>query len=391
MGGLNPNLQHESGTRGQGQDGLREGWPVSRGTSPDGGEDRALGETIAKLLKRKDRRAGGEGGFMKPDSRNSSFDKDFGRKHGRRGHLGSCCLFIFTWSLLDRTCTRSPSIWNTIWHMNCYTCLKRGRPQAVRHAGKVTCAPMRRGTTLVLSTDVLYRLICECRPVQALVEPAGMPLRVWSWRSPSGEAWHAQVGAPDAWRTQGAQDRARQRDQEGPWAQVVEAVMVRYPVAFERDGESVLVSFPDFPEAHTFGDDEDEALARAEDALLTVLDAYIRDRQDIPVPSRARGPQVALSGLVSAKLGLYGAMRASGIGKAELARRLGCHLPQVDRLLDLGHASRLEQLEQALQAIGRRLAVTVVPAHTPARSTRRRPGSATRSRSTRSRRLPARP
>ena len=92
----------------------------------------------------------------------------------------------------------------------------------------------------------------------------------------------------------------------------------------------MLVSFPDFPEAHTFGDDEEEALAHAEDALLTVLDAYIRDRQDIPVPSRSGGPQVALSGLVSTKLGLYGAMRASGIGKAELARRLGCHLPQVE-------------------------------------------------------------
>jgi antitoxin HicB len=167
--------------------------------------------------------------------------------------------------------------------------------------------------------------------------------------------------------------------------------MVRYPVALESDGDTVLVSFPDFPEAHTFGDDEEEALARAEDALLTILDAYIRDRHGIPAPSRAGGPHVALSGLVCAKLGLYGAMRASGIGKAELARRLGCHLPQVDRLLDLGHASRLDKLEQALQAIGRRLAVTVVPARSPARGTRRRSGTATRSKSTRSRRLRARP
>jgi len=154
--------------------------------------------------------------------------------------------------------------------------------------------------------------------------------------------------------------------------------MVRYPVALESDGNTVLVSFPDFPEAHTFGDDEEEALTRAENALLTLLDAYIRDRQDIPAPSRAGGPHVPLSGLVSAKLGLYGAMRASGIGKAELARRLGCHLPQVDRLLDLRHASRLDQLEQALHAIGRRLAVSVVPAGAPARGARRSPSAGKR-------------
>ena len=167
--------------------------------------------------------------------------------------------------------------------------------------------------------------------------------------------------------------------------------MVRYPVALERDGDTVLVSFPDFPEAHTFGDDKEEALARAEDALLTVLDAYIRDRQDIPVPSRAGAPHVTLSGLVSAKLGLYGAMRASGIGKAELARRLGCHLPQVDRLLDLGHASRLDQLEPALQAVGRRLAVSVVPASSRARGTRRRASVGKRSGPTGSRTVRARP
>ena len=44
---------------------------------------------------------------------------------------------------------------------------------------------------------------------------------------------------------------------------------------------------------------------------------------------------------------------------AELARRLGWHMPQVDRLLDLHHASRLDQAEAALNALGRRLEVSV--------------------------------
>jgi antitoxin HicB len=52
-------------------------------------------------------------------------------------------------------------------------------------------------------------------------------------------------------------------------------------------------------------------------------------------------------------------MRRSRVGKAELARRLNCHLPQVDRLLDLTHASRLDQLEAAFRALGHVLSIQI--------------------------------
>ena len=71
---------------------------------------------------------------------------------------------------------------------------------------------------------------------------------------------------------------------------------------------------------------------------------------------------VTLPALAEAKIGLYAAMRAAGVGKAELARRLNCHLPQIDRLLDLTHSSRLEQLEGALRALGKQLSVEIIEA-----------------------------
>ena len=49
---------------------------------------------------------------------------------------------------------------------------------------------------------------------------------------------------------------------------------------------------------------------------------------------------------------------ACGCRKAELARRVGWHLPQVDRVLDVNHHSRLDQMDAALGAIGLRLEVT---------------------------------
>ena len=138
--------------------------------------------------------------------------------------------------------------------------------------------------------------------------------------------------------------------------------MVRYPVTLTPDdNDTILVTFPDFPEATTFGEDEEEALARAVDALETVIDAYIRDKRDIPAPSKVTGASVALPPLVHTKVQIYAEMRAQHVGKAELARRLKVHLPQVDRLLNVKHVSKIDQLEAAANALGAHLNVTLEP------------------------------
>jgi antitoxin HicB len=136
--------------------------------------------------------------------------------------------------------------------------------------------------------------------------------------------------------------------------------MLRYSVKLSKDTNgSILVDVPDVPEAHTFGEDRAEALLRAADAIETALMIYIGQRRDLPTPAAGKGPFVILPALTEAKLALYTAMRGSKIGKAELARRLNWHLPQVDRLLDLRHSSRLDKLEAAFRTLGRRLSIQV--------------------------------
>ena len=71
---------------------------------------------------------------------------------------------------------------------------------------------------------------------------------------------------------------------------------------------------------------------------------------------------VQLPTLTVVKVILYQGMRNQNIGKAELARRLGWHLPQVDRVLNVNHHSRLDQMDAALGAIGLRIEVTSVAA-----------------------------
>ena len=135
--------------------------------------------------------------------------------------------------------------------------------------------------------------------------------------------------------------------------------MYDYPVTLEDDEGTVLVTFLDVP-ALTYGEDEADALARAVDALETVLQAMIDDRQDIPAPSPADGrPAVRPSLLGRLKIAAYQAMRERGWRKADLARALGVNPRQVDRLLDLRHGSTVDQLEAALRACGRRADLVV--------------------------------
>ncbi len=134
--------------------------------------------------------------------------------------------------------------------------------------------------------------------------------------------------------------------------------MFNYPVTLTQDGDSFMATFPDVPEAITFGHTEQEALEMAVDALETALSFYVDDRKPLPVPSAIPGlPCVRPSALESIKLAVYQEMLAQGVRKAELARRLGWNAPQVDRLFDLGHASRLDQLEAAAKALGRHIEV----------------------------------
>jgi len=133
-----------------------------------------------------------------------------------------------------------------------------------------------------------------------------------------------------------------------------------YPAQLEAEEDGgYVVTFPDFGIGVTEGDTREEALAKAADLLETMVANYMAEGWDLPAPSPVAGrPLVRLAPLVAAKAEVYWAMRAQGISKAELARRIGVSPQQAQRLFDIHHASRLDQIESALAALGRRLIVT---------------------------------
>lgn len=139
--------------------------------------------------------------------------------------------------------------------------------------------------------------------------------------------------------------------------------MWSYPIVFTPDSNgTLLVTFPDVPEAITVGENKEDACVQALDALEAAFEIYFAQKRQIPMPSRPKRGQsvVTLPALVATKVLLANAMVQKNVRKADLARRLNVNQVQIDRLLKLNHSSKLEMVESALAVLGKRLEVRAV-------------------------------
>lgn len=140
--------------------------------------------------------------------------------------------------------------------------------------------------------------------------------------------------------------------------------MDHYQALFEPDRKAggYVVTFPDFGYGVTQAETEEEAMELAQDLLMLTIGDYIREGKRLPKPSRRRGAKfrlVPLTGLQSAKSELYSAFLDSRQTKAEFARRIGIPRTHIERLFSMRHHSRLDQIEAAFAAIGKRLHIEV--------------------------------
>jgi len=100
-------------------------------------------------------------------------------------------------------------------------------------------------------------------------------------------------------------------------------------------------------------------LLHAADALESALDFYFEDRRPVPAPSKPKRGQrvVELPASVSAKVLLLNEMLRQKVRPAELARRIGTTPQEVNRLTNIHHRTRIDGIDKALRALGKRLIV----------------------------------
>lgn len=137
---------------------------------------------------------------------------------------------------------------------------------------------------------------------------------------------------------------------------------MRYPARLKAEEEGgYVVTFPDIPEAITQGEDVDDALHHAAEALETALEFYFEDRRPVPPPSKPKRGQrlVELPPSVAAKVLLLNEMLRQKVRPAELARRIGTTPQEVNRLTNIRHTTRIDRVDTALRALGKRLLIRV--------------------------------
>lgn len=137
---------------------------------------------------------------------------------------------------------------------------------------------------------------------------------------------------------------------------------MEYAVQIDREGDAFVVSSRDLPELNSVGYSLEEAFAEALDGIETALMIYYMDgKKAIPSPSEAHDGEhlINLPAQVSLKIALYNEMLKQKITRAELGRRLHWQQAQVNRLWSLDHSTKLESIEAAFNALGRKIELVV--------------------------------
>lgn len=135
---------------------------------------------------------------------------------------------------------------------------------------------------------------------------------------------------------------------------------MRYPINLEPCEGGYFVSFPDIPEALTQGDTREEALEMGLDALVTSFDFYFEDNRSVPAPGDITGDFVEVPLSVAAKVMLLNAFVDAGLTQVELANRMGVKKQEVTRIFDLHHTTKIDTIQKAMSALGKRLELTAV-------------------------------
>ena len=134
----------------------------------------------------------------------------------------------------------------------------------------------------------------------------------------------------------------------------------RYLAVLEDDPDGgVNATFPDVPEAITFGRDRADALRSAADALGLALRGYLAVGLELPKAVADGHDMLSPHADDLLKIAFVDAFRQSNLSTEAFRDLSGMKPWQVEALLDPDHVDTIADLETALLVLGRRLRLVV--------------------------------
>ncbi|EBA8672226.1 type II toxin-antitoxin system HicB family antitoxin [Salmonella enterica subsp. enterica] len=138
--------------------------------------------------------------------------------------------------------------------------------------------------------------------------------------------------------------------------------MMKYTIQITRDTTGFMAVCRDMPKFVTAGETKEEIITLAPEAFEIAVECYMDENIPVPLPSGdtpEKGCAIVLPVTLSAKIELYNALLASHVSKSELARRMGIPNQNIKKLLSPSTKSRLDTIESAFAALGKRLDISV--------------------------------
>lgn len=134
-----------------------------------------------------------------------------------------------------------------------------------------------------------------------------------------------------------------------------------YPAKFSQEDGAYIVTFRDVPESITQGGNFEEAMFLAEDVLICGLEFYFENDKPIPLPSEPQADEIMvyLSDIVYVKALLHNARLETEMSKAELARFMDVRPPEMQRILNPRHNTKLDTISRMLSKLGRPLKLSI--------------------------------
>jgi antitoxin HicB len=131
-----------------------------------------------------------------------------------------------------------------------------------------------------------------------------------------------------------------------------------YNCTIEKEGDMLIVQFPDMPNIQTFGYTEDEALAMAKEALEGCLESDISHGNEIPSPAYKKGFPVPVASHIALSLRLR-ELRGER-SQTNIAQKLGLSYQAYQRLENPRKANpTVKTLEKIARVYGRELNISL--------------------------------
>lgn len=150
------------------------------------------------------------------------------------------------------------------------------------------------------------------------------------------------------------------------WSYFKEKDMFTYlaTVEFIEEEGAYEINFCDFPDIQGVTYCKEDVELEAEEVLLATLSDFITARKPIPLPHESHEQcknafAVYLPILSCLKIALHNAIIETKTLRVDLARKMNINAQQIERLLDIHYASKIEVLEQALYLLGYEAQVTI--------------------------------